>query len=130
MRIPIPTGMGWEWEYDFFLWGSPYGSPYGYPHRGKSYSYSHPIPWVWGSILGNSMSKPSNDFTTISDLVLKNFAHSKSLTSLLYPESYSSFHWILFEKFNFEFSKISQKISKSDIFEICPLQTFFNNFSC
>ena len=27
--------------------------------------------------------------------------------------------------------KISgQKISKSDIFEICPLQTFFNNFSC
>ena len=75
------------------------------------------------------MSNHVKDFTDHLWICLK-LCTQQVLTSLLYPESYSSFHWILFEKFNFEFSKISQKISKSDIFEICPLQTFFNNFSC
>ena len=55
--IPILMGMGWEWEYDFLLCGSPYGSRYGYPygdiHMGIPTGENHipilnTIPWVWG----------------------------------------------------------------------------------
>ena len=30
--IHISMGLGWEWEYDFPLWGSTYGSTYRYPY--------------------------------------------------------------------------------------------------
>ena len=50
--IPIPTGMGWEWEYDFPLWGSPYGNPYEDPNSGKPNSHSHPIPVGMGIYMG------------------------------------------------------------------------------
>ena len=59
--------MGWEWEHDFPLWGSPYGYPYGDIHMEIHIWVPMGIPteilWIWDGG-GNGNSFPTATLVT------------------------------------------------------------------